>query len=248
MTGVAGSPWCHDCPLRRATAFQDFTPEDLRFIASFKTQHRFALAHSDLVLDGEKQTSFATLFSGWAFSYKILFDGRRQILNVLLPGDTVGLDAVVLGQAQSSVQALTDVSVCVFEVRSLAELCATKPPIMQRIVRRAMESRRRLERQLLSIGVGTTRERLVAFFLDLHARLCSRGLASGPAFTMPLTQLQVADHLGVNVVHVNRVLRGLREEGLLTVQEHMVVLRNPEALKKLATGFCDEPAEPLPLI
>jgi CRP/FNR family transcriptional regulator, anaerobic regulatory protein len=248
MIGAAGSPWCHDCPLRRATAFQDFNPEDLRFIASFKSQHRFSLAHSDLILDGEKQSGFMTLFSGWAFSYKILFDGRRQILSILLPGDTLGLDAVVFGQAHSSVQALTDVATCVFEVRSVAELCATRPSIVHRMLWRAAEERRRLERQLTSVGVGTTRERLVALFLDLHARLSSRGLANGPAFAMPLTQHQVADHLGVNVVHINRVLRGLREEGLLSLQEHTVVLRDPVALKKLSAGFRDEPMPPLPLI
>lgn len=248
MNGTAGSPWCHDCLLRRSAAFQDFTPEDLRLIASFKTQHRFSLAHSDLILDGEKQSGFSTLLSGWAFSYKILFDGRRQILSVLLPGDTIGLDAVVLGQAHSSVQALTDVATCVFEVRSLAELCTTRPSIVHRMLWRVAEERRRLERQLTSVGVGTTRERLVAFFLDLHARLSSRGLASGPAFATPLTQHQVADHLGVNVVHINRVLRGLREEGLLSVQEHTVVLRDHEALKKLSAGFRDDSTQPLPLI
>jgi CRP-like cAMP-binding protein len=248
LTAPAGSPWCHDCPLRRSTAFQDFAPEDLRFIASFKSQHRFSLAHSDLILDGEKQSGFATLFSGWAFSYKILFDGRRQILGILLPGDTIGLDAVVFGQAQSSVQALTDVATCVFEVRSLAELCATRPSIVHRMLWRASEERRRLERQLTSVGVGTARERLIAFLLDLHARLRNRGLASGPAFAMPLTQHQIADHLGVNVVHINRVLRGLREEGLLSVQEHTVVLRDPEALRKLSAGFRDEPTQAMPLI
>ena len=83
--------------------------EPLRFIQSMKTEHRHLPAGADIIHPGQEDAELYTLFSGWAFRYQLLPDGRRQILNFLLPGDLVGLQASLLSAAQHGIEALTEV-------------------------------------------------------------------------------------------------------------------------------------------
>src|SRR5690242_13971610 len=93
----AAAPWCDACPLRQFPLFRDFSPDELRFMRKAKTAHLVAPAQTTLIREGEQSSQVFTLFTGWAVRYKILADGRRQILNVLLPGDTIGLYAALIG-------------------------------------------------------------------------------------------------------------------------------------------------------
>jgi hypothetical protein len=111
------SPSCLACPLRLMPAFKDKSDEEIRFIQGMKLDHRQLPAGSDIIHPGQEDAELYTLFSGWAFRYKSLPDGRRQILNFLLPGDLVGLQASLLSAAQHGIEALTEVELCVFPRR-----------------------------------------------------------------------------------------------------------------------------------
>src|SRR5215510_14371034 len=113
---------CEKCPLRRLHALRNFTPDELAFVSSFKIGELMAQAGTTILLQGTNNTHLYTVLSGWAFRHKTLSDGRRQILNYALPADFLGLQASVFGEMQHSVEALTDVVLCVFEREKLWQI------------------------------------------------------------------------------------------------------------------------------
>jgi CRP-like cAMP-binding protein len=104
---------CHACPVRALSAFKKLPDDKIDFIQSMKSNHLHQDAGSWLIHAGQAAELY-TLFSGWAFRFKILPDGRRQILNFLLPGDLVGLQASLFSDSLYDVVALTAVELCVF--------------------------------------------------------------------------------------------------------------------------------------
>jgi CRP-like cAMP-binding protein len=230
----AHAPWCRNCPLRKLPAFQDFDETELRFMERFKLEHRLVMAGTDLQVERAKRRYLATLFSGWAMRYKVLSDGRRHVVAVLLPGDLIGLDTVVYGVAQSSVQALTDLTYCALDVRQVAGFLTTDSRVAYRILWRAADYLQRQEFRAVRSAVGTATERLAGFFVDLHARLVRLRLVENQSFAFPMTQQQVADHIGINVVHLNRVMRTLREGGVLHAEGHRIVIDDLTLLENLA--------------
>ena len=120
-------PACLACPLRLKPAFKDKSDEEIRFIQDMKLDHRTLPAGSDIIHPGQEDAELYTLFSGWAFRYKSLPDGRRQILNFLLPGDLVGLQGSVIGEMEHSVESLSAVVLCVFQRDNLPKLFENHP-------------------------------------------------------------------------------------------------------------------------
>jgi CRP-like cAMP-binding protein len=230
----AHAPWCRSCPLRKLPAFEDFDEAELRFMERFKLEHRLVMAGADLQVERMKRRFLATLFSGWAMRYKVLPDGRRHVVAVLLPGDLIGLDTVVYGVAQSSVQALTDLTYCALDVRQVAGFLTTDSRVAYRILWRATDYLQRQEFRAVRSAVGTATERLAGFFVDLHARLVRLRLVENQSFAFPMTQQQIADHIGINVVHLNRVMRTLREGGVLHADGHRIVIDDLALLENLA--------------
>ena len=100
---------CEQCPLRRKPLFRPFTEIELGFVREMKTDHIVVPPRADIIREDEIGGPVYTLFEGWAVRYHILPNGARQILDVVLPGDMIGLASVVLGRVKHSVQAITPV-------------------------------------------------------------------------------------------------------------------------------------------
>src|SRR5262249_47019575 len=114
---AAGAPIqtpCTQCPLRRLSAFRKFTAEELEFVASFKSGELRLEAGNAIFSEGTNSPPLYTVLSGWAFKYKTLENGRRQILNYALPGDFIGLQASIFDSIGHSIEALSDIVLCVF--------------------------------------------------------------------------------------------------------------------------------------
>jgi CRP-like cAMP-binding protein len=160
-------------------------------------------------------------------------DGRRQILEVLLPGRIFGFEALHRGEARYSIAALTDISYGVIERGALPILSDEHPELAGALLEIVLEEHERTHRRLAWMGHCTAEERLAAALTDLHARLTRFGLVRDGAFPLPLTQQQLADLIGFNVVHVNRVLRRLRARRLVTLEEHVVQIHDLAALARI---------------
>ena len=97
---------CEKCPIRQLKAFRPFTPEELDFVRTFKSGELTVDPRATILQEGTSSTHLFTVLQGWAFRYKTLPDGRRQLLNFALPGDFLGLQASLFKEMSHSVEAL----------------------------------------------------------------------------------------------------------------------------------------------
>src|SRR5215472_4345933 len=118
---------CYECALRACGLFKPVTPEELSVINQIKREHLSLPAGAEIIRAGESAPEIYTLYSGWAFRFKTLPDGRRQILNFLLPGDLLGLQAAMFDAAQHGIEALTEVQLCLLPRRKVWGLFGEMP-------------------------------------------------------------------------------------------------------------------------
>lgn len=183
-----------------------------------------------MLAEGSGSAHLYTVLSGLGFRYKLLEDGRRQILNFVMPGDLVGLQSGLIGEMQHSVEALSPMLLCVFERERLSDLYHNHPGLAFDITWIAAREEQMLDENLLSIGRRSAAER-AAYLL---AFLASRIRARGGAVLIPITQQHVADTLGLSLVHTNRTLRRLAQRQLLQWRDGGCAVTDVEALARVA--------------
>jgi len=192
-----------------------------------------------LVATGEESGTVYLLEAGWVARTRMIEDGRRQIIVVFLPGDLMGIKCMLLERQPDTIECLTDVHVRMIDHKHLLELVAQDHAVSVRVMFQLGEDERRLDNWVAALGKGSAEERIATLLLDLRGRLSQAGLATGDGFQMPMTQQEIADHLGLTLVHVNRVLRRLREAGVVTVQRGSVTVDEIARLSQIAAPMQD---------
>jgi len=245
-TSTARRVPCEMCPLRANPNFRPFAPEELKFVSTFKRGELVADAGSMILSEGSHSAQLFTLLSGWAFRYKSLEDGRRQILNYLLPGDLVGLQGSVIGEMQHSVEALSPVVLCVFQRDSLPTLFKNHPGLSFDITWLASREERMLDENLLSVGRRSAMERAAYLIAFIYQRAARVGLAAGRRLLIPISQQHVADTLGLSIVHTNKTLRKLADRKLIRWHGRACEVLDEPGLREVA-GWAglDEQKRPL---
>jgi CRP-like cAMP-binding protein len=238
---------CERCPLRVIPHFRPFTPDELRFVANFKKGELVAEPGSHILDEGARSSMLYTLLSGWAFRYKTLPDGRRQILNFILPGDLVGLQGSVIGEMQHSVEALSPIVLCVFQRDNLPELFRNHPGLGFDITWLAAREERMLDENLLSVGRRSALERAAYLIAFIFHRAISVGLSERANLLIPITQQHVADSLGLSIVHTNKTLRKLSERNLIRWHDRACEVLDADGLRDVA-GWEEPPEGKRPLI
>jgi CRP-like cAMP-binding protein len=184
-------------------------------VSTFKTGELVAEAGATIVSEGSHSAHLYTLLSGWAFRYKTLPDGRRQILNYMLPGDLVGLQGSIMGEMEHSVEALSTSVLCVFQRNRLGELYRDHAGLGFDVTWLAAQEERMLDEHLLSLGRRSATERAAYLIAFLYQRATAVGFPSDQSLFIPITQAHVADTLGLSIVHTNKTLRKLAERRLI---------------------------------
>lgn len=169
----------------------------------------------DLLVEGEPVRTGYILEEGWACRYRLLNDGRRQILTLLVPGDEAGASAGLVRTADHSVATLTPCRVYPVPAASLQAVQQQHPVLRRAFAWSARRDLAIMQEHVVDLGRRTARERFAHLVLELLCRLRLVGLADDDGFTLPLTQGVLADVLGLSIVHVNRTLRWLNDEGLV---------------------------------
>lgn len=230
--GLSTTP-CEQCPLRGLKYFRDFTPTELDFVSRFKTGELSVEPGAIVLMEGSHSAHLYTILQGWGFRYKTLEDGRRQILNYLMPGDLVGLQGTVMGEMQHSVEALSPITLCVFERGRLNSLFGDHPSLAYDITWIAASEERMLDDHLLSIGRRTALERAAYLLVFLYNKAVRVGLLekNGP---IPVTQQHVADTLGLSIVHTNKTLRKLADRELIRWTDKGCIVLDDAALAQTA--------------
>jgi CRP-like cAMP-binding protein len=245
-SGPRGVP-CLQCPLRRRSAFSPKNPDEVEFIQGMKMEHRLLPAGSDIVHHGQADAELFTLFSGWAFRHKTLDDGRRQILNFLLPGDLMGLQASLLDASDHGIEALTDVELCVFPRRKTWKLFERMPQLAFELAWLGAREESLVDENLTSVGQRTARERVAALVLGLYRRADHLDLVKDRTFLFPLTRQHIADALGLSLVHTIKTWSYLRRAGLFSTANGALTLLNPRLTERWANYF-DREWRPRPLL
>jgi len=254
-TAVRGDPAgtalrypCERCPIRKLPAFRPFTPEELEFVSSFKTGELTVGPRTTILQEGMSSTHLFTVLEGWAFRYKTLPDGRRQVLNFALPGDFLGLQASLFNEMSHSVEALSRVLLCVFPRERLWELFERYPSLAFDVTWLGSREEQILDQNLLSIGRRTAIERTAYLLLHLHGRARAVGLAPSERFAPPLTQQHLADALGLSIVHTNKTLKRLSDRRIIRWKNRMLEILDIEALREIAYWEDDAAGSVRPLI
>jgi CRP-like cAMP-binding protein len=220
--------------VRKLGAFVALSDAELSVLESLHKRRRTFVAGRDLVHQGQSDQAAYVLLSGWACSYKILQDGKRQIVDFQIPGDFLGLRSVLLHLSDHSIEPVTDIEVTEIHVSDLLKAFSQTPRLATAVLWAASRDEAMVVEHLVGIGRRDAAERLVHFLLELGARLALAGMGSKAGFACPLTQYLLADALGLSSVHVNRVLRQLREEGMVTFRDGMVVFDDYGRLTEFA--------------
>ena len=237
---------CRDCALRRYGVFRANTAEEIDFIQTLKRKHLALAAGKLIVREGDRAELF-TLYRGWAFRFKTLSDGRRQILNFLLPGDLIGLQDQVNEVSPHGVEALTEVELCQFARDGLWDMFRRYPSLGYDVTWLASHEETMVDESLLSVGRRNAAERIAALLMLLFKRCVSLGLDVEARVPFPVNQQHIADSTGLSLVHTNRTLRSLHKLGLYETRDGWLALPKPRALERLADYF-EAPVPSRPLI
>jgi CRP-like cAMP-binding protein len=227
--------------------FRPFSPEELRFVSTFKRGELVAEPGATILAEGAHSAQLFTLLSGWAFRFKTLEDGRRQILNYCLPGDLIGLQGSIIGAMEHSVEALSPAVLCVFQRDRLAELYRNHPGLSFDVTWLASREERMLDENLLSVGRRSALERAAYLIAFLYQRAASVGLTEDKPLLIPISQQHVADTLGLSIVHTNKTLRKLVERKLIRWHDRACEVLDPQGLS-LVAGWSGPPETRRPLI
>ncbi|HEX3506091.1 MAG TPA: Crp/Fnr family transcriptional regulator [Xanthobacteraceae bacterium] len=222
------------------------TGEELASIQEIKSEHLEIPAGSVIISAGDAAPEIYTLYAGWAFRYKMLSDGRRQILAFLLPGDLLGLQAAMFDAALFGIDALTDVQLCVLPRKKVWALFGKMPGLAFDVAWLGSRSESFVDENLTSVGRRTSAERIAALIVTLYKRAKVLGMVDGETFAFPLTQQHIADALGLSLVHTNKTLAKLRRVGMFKQHNGTMTLINPRVLERVAQHFDEEvPMRPL---
>jgi CRP-like cAMP-binding protein len=248
---MAATP-CIDCPLRALPLFVPHSEEELALIQFLKRRELTLEAEQTLIHEGQSDTRLFTLLEGWAYRFKTLSDGRRQILNFLLAGDFIGVQQKMSDAAAHGVVTLTAARFCVFDRDALWELHRNQPSMGFNITWLTAHEESLVDDNLLSIGRRSAEERVATALVLLYKRAAAlRGQGDadgGPGVPFPLTQQHLADALGLSLAHTNKTLRKLARRGLFAVRDGRLTLLDPKALARLADLYGDGRPPPRPLV
>ena len=240
---------CHECPLRPLPLFLAHSDDELALVQSLKRRELRLPAGQTLIHEGQTDAPLYTLLDGWAFRFKTLRDGRRQILNFLLAGDYIGVQQKMSDAAAHGVETLTDSTFCVFQRDALWELHRKSPSMGFNITWLTAHEESMVDDTLLSVGRRSAEERIASLLILLFKRaaaLQADGGAAGVPF--PLTQQHVADGMGLSLVHTNKTLRKLERRGLHRIDDGRLYLRDVKTLARLADLYGDGRPPQRPLV
>jgi CRP-like cAMP-binding protein len=218
----------------KLSSFVDLSKDDrdhLNHLASFPSRMR---SGRDIIREGERPESVILLLTGWAYRYKVLADGRRQIVAHLLPGDLCDTHVFILGRMDHSIGLLSDATVAAISRETIIEVTERAPTIARALWWSTLVDEAVLRHWLINIGQRDAYDRTAHLFCELWERAAQVGLVNGNAFDLPLTQEQLGDSLGLTAVHTNRVLQRMRGEGLITFQGKRLAILDMEGMRGAA--------------
>lgn len=202
--------------LRQLELYCDLPEDDRKAVLGLPYRLRRLDAGSYLVREGDMPTHCMVLATGYAYRQKVTGSGSRQILAVCIPGDAVDLQNMFLDVSDHSVQLLTQAKVADIPREAVQNLVLARSQVGTAIIKLALVEASILREWVVNVGRRDARARIAHILCEFAVRLETRGLTTDHGFELPMTQEQLADATGLTSVHVNRVLKGLKADGLIS--------------------------------
>ncbi|MFN3943424.1 MAG: Crp/Fnr family transcriptional regulator [Allosphingosinicella sp.] len=214
------------------------TDSERRALEALEEQERVFRRGAVVVSEHDARRELYVVQEGWLHSAVLLGNGNRQIMRFHFPGDIVGISVLAFGESAETVTAVTDATLCPFDRDRLAELFERHPRLSALIFTLAVADRVTLADRLASIGRTSARARVASLLCQIFARLRLLHDGARDDFAIPLTQEDIGDATGLTSVHVNRMMRGLVDDGIIERSGNNVRLIDERRLSREA-GYMD---------
>ncbi len=224
--------------VEKLSGFIELSHPDIEALERATAMQRKVPAKHDLIREGDRPGPVFVILEGWACRYKILPSGIRQVLAYLMPGDTCDLHIGLLAEMDHSIQTITPATFATVDRLELDTIFEQHPKIAKAIYIAQLVDEGTMRAWITSMGRRASVERVAHLMCELYIRARNIGLITEPNFALPLSQLLLADSLGMTAVHLNRVLKDLRASGALSLKRGSVVLSDLDKLVQVA-GFDD---------
>lgn len=222
--------------IRKLGAYISLSDDEIDALDALQQNSRICSPGRDLIHEGQKDHSAYILLDGWMCSYKFLKDGSRQIVDFQIPGDFLGLRSLLFRTADHCIEAVTISRVSEVETTNILKAFSSNQRLAAATLWAASADEAMVVERLVSLGRRDALERTAHFLLELGTRLKLVGLATAQGYDCPLTQYHLADALGLSAIHINRVLRILRQDNLTTFRNGRVTFDDVDKLVDLS-GF-----------
>ncbi len=197
--------------------------------------HRIVPAGRQLLNPNQASPDVYVLCSGWGFRFVQLPDGRRQILNFLLPGDLISASSVLEERVHFWVTALTAVQVSGMRREQVRSRMSANPAVVAALAKSYAVEAQSSDNLIAALGQYSAEERIAYLFLHLMRRIAARNVIHEQRYPLPIRQQHIADAVGLTPVHVSRILGALRDRGIADLSHGVLEVRNPRELERLGS-------------
>lgn len=218
------------CIIRHFSHYCSLTEEEKQLLASLEESPTDIKAGAILWDAGNPANEFCTIRSGWAYSFRQLENGDRQILEIFLPGDIIGLREFAFSQRLDSVRMISDGVICHFPHKRILELFRQSLTLTSVMFSIGSRQQALLTERLVNLARRSARQKMAHFLHEMYIRLRQTNRDISGQFRLPLSQEQLADILGLSPVHVSRTFSALSEDGLVFRDRHHVTIPDLAAL------------------
>jgi CRP-like cAMP-binding protein len=226
---------CSQCAIREMTVCGAMRSDQLDALQRFKSCDRILPVHTHLYRTGEHPGEIYNLLSGWVALYRILESGRRQILQIARPGAFLAYQADLDDQMHHSAVCISDVAVCIFPRRTFPALLERHPALQSKLAGILAQEVAAGQDQLTNLGARSGIERVAYFLLQAYLQQRPQRLGTNTVtMTIPMTQEIIGDALGITQVHINRILKQLRERQLAALHRGILEILDLEGLRRVA--------------
>lgn len=219
---------------RKLGAFVLLSSAEQAVLERLHLRQKTVVSGRDLIHQGQSDRAAYILTEGWVCAYKILPSGARQIVDFQIPGDFLGVRSALLLTSDHNIEPIGDIKVAEVFVSDLLRALAETPRLATAVFWAVSRDEAIIVEHLIDVGRRNAVQRMGHFLLELGVRLTLVGLGSRAGYNCPLTQYHLADALGLSSVHVNRSLRQLRQDGLLTFRGGSVIFDDYDRLAEFA--------------
>jgi CRP-like cAMP-binding protein len=245
-TLVDAQPSAMTLLLRRFKNNVPLTPDELPVVREIGWEIRSVRRRQAVLTEGAKNRAVYFVIEGYLIRYRILRDGQRQIVDLAIPGDFAGVPSCFFHDALYTIKALTNATVALVPLDRLVALFETHPRLAAKIFWSFSCDSAIHAEHLVVVGRRSAHERIAHFLLELLTRLQAVGLADERSFELPLSQEVIGDALGLSLAYVNRTLRRLIDDRLVTIKDQKVTINDVAELTFMA-DFERGYLKPLPI-